>query len=138
MKLTGFCLSLSLVLVAVQVQCLPTPQQFDISMFEPFLENPDVIRELGDLVANDIRSKKPSDLVRAGLGVDKNATVHLIDSIPGADIGKNIVAGGIEAVAQRPTIVRALVDASANTSPFMNSVGKLFRRVATLVLTDEE
>ena len=39
------------------------------------------------------RSGKPSDLVAAGLGV-QNAT--LIDLLPGANLGKDVVAGGVQ------------------------------------------
>jgi len=60
------------------------------------------------------RSGKPSDLVAAGLGV-QNAT--LIDLLPGANLGKDVVAGGVQAVFNNPPLVRIVVGAAtANQS----------------------
>ena len=57
-----------------------------------FLRNHRLLRHLLNLCA-PTRSGKPSDLVAAGLGV-QNAT--LIDLLPGANLGKDVVAGGVQ------------------------------------------
>jgi len=81
---------------------------------EPFLDNPDALKEFGELLAAEIRSGKPSDLVAAGLGV-KNAT--LIDLVPGTTLAKDVVAGGVQAVFDHPPLVRVVVGAAtANQS----------------------
>jgi len=81
---------------------------------EPFLDNPQALEEFGEILAAEIRSGKPSDLVAAGLGV-QNAT--LIDLLPGANLGKDVVAGGVQAVFNNPPLVRIVVGAAtANQS----------------------
>jgi len=110
---------------------------FNLSMFEPFLESPEIVQELGSLVADQIRSAKPSDLVRAGLGVNDNTTVNFVDDVPGANIGKDVVAGGVELVAKRPSLVKMLFGFAQNPPKLIDRSLALARRVATLVLTDE-
>jgi len=91
--------------------CRPQLRAEDL---EPFLDNPQALEEFGEILAAEIRSGKPSDLVAAGLGV-QNAT--LIDLLPGANLGKDVVAGGVQAVFNNPPLVRIVVGAAtANQS----------------------
>jgi len=115
----------------------PQNPALDLSMLEPFLDNPQVVKELGSLVADQIRASKPSDLVRAGLGVKENATVNFVDDVPGANIGKDVVAGGVELVAKRPSLVKMLLGFAQNPPKLVDRSLALARRVATLVLTEE-
>lgn len=86
---------------------------------EPFLDNPAALKEFGELLAAEIRSGKPSDLVAAGLGL-KNAT--LIDLVPGANLGKDVVAGGVQSVFEHPPLVRIVVGAAtANQSEIIEN-----------------
>ena len=113
-------------LFSALVSCRPHLRAEDL---EPFLDNPEALKEFGQLIAAEIRfvqpvdvcakystpcifsfmlvrSGKPSDLVAAGLGVE-NAT--LIDLVPGAHLGRDVVAGGVQVGRSYKGLTAALV-----------------------------
>ena len=76
------------------------------------------------------RSNKPSDLVEATFGIEN---ADGVDGVPGADIGKDVAAAGVEFAVKQPALVRLALGVAQDPPPILTASAKLARRITTLL-----
>merc|ERR1712029_88863 len=97
--------------------------------FKVLVQNPEALQELGHMVASQIRSGKPSDLVRS-VGVEEDATV--LNEIPGTHEAKSVLADVVENLVTQKDLIKVFVGAAQDNPDLVDEVQKLVGEILTL------
>merc|ERR1712198_8776 len=95
--------------------------------FNVLAQNPEALQELGQMVANQIRNGKPSDLAKS-VGIEEATALN---EIPGANEAKSVVADLVESLAKQQDLIKGVVKAAQDNPDLVEEVQKLVGEIKT-------